>query len=51
MSEEWIVCRADIRNKMHEAGIFRQDEKIVLTTKGCVLLEHFTGKEIGRAHV
>ena len=44
MSEEWIVCRADIRNKMHEAGIFRQDEKIVLTTKGCVLLEHFTGK-------
>ena len=44
MSEEWIVCTADIRNKMHEAGIFRPDEKIVLTTKSCVLLEHFTGK-------
>ena len=44
MSEEWIVCTADIRNKMHEAGIFRPDERIVLTTKSCVLLEHFTGK-------
>ena len=44
MSEEWIVCTADIRNKIHEAGSFRPDEKIVLTTKSCVLLEHFTGK-------
>ena len=44
MSEEWIVCTADIRNRIHEAGIFRTDERIVLTTKSCVLLEHFTGK-------
>ena len=44
MSEEWTVCTADIRNRIHEAGIFRTDERIVLTTKSCVLLEHFTGK-------
>lgn len=44
MSEEWIVCNADIRNKIHEAGILRLDERIVLTTKSSVLLEHFTGK-------
>ena len=44
MSEEWIVCTADIRNRIHEAGIFQSDERIVLTTKNCVLLEHFTGK-------
>ncbi len=44
MSEEWIVCTADIRNRIHEAGIFRSDERIVLTTKSNVLLEHFTGK-------
>lgn len=44
MSEEWIVCTADIQNKMHEAGILRLDERIVLTTKSYVLLEHFTGK-------
>ena len=44
MSEEWIVCTADIRNRINEAGIFRPDERIVLTTKSCVLLEHFTGK-------
>lgn len=44
MSKEWIVCMADIRNRIHEAGIFRPDERIVLTTKSNVLLEHFTGK-------
>lgn len=44
MSEEWIVCTADIQNKMHEAGVLRLDERIVLTTKSYVLLEHFTGK-------
>ncbi len=44
MSEEYTVCTADIRNRMHEAGIFRPDERIILTTKSCVLLEHFTGK-------
>lgn len=49
MSEEWIVCRADIRNKMQEAGIFRQDEKIVLTTKGCVI-ETLYGEGIQLPH-
>ncbi len=44
MSDEWIVCLADIRNKIQEAGIFRTGEKIVLTTRSRVLLEHFTGK-------
>lgn len=44
LSKEWIVCTADIRNRIHEAGIFRPDERIVLTAKNCVLLEHFTGK-------
>ena len=44
MSEEYTVCTADIRNRIHEAGIFRPDERIILTTKSCVLLEHFTGR-------
>ena len=44
MSEEYTVCTADIRNRIHEAGIFRPDERIILTTKSSVLLEHFTGK-------
>lgn len=43
MKEE-LVCMADIQNKIYEAGLFRPDEKVVLTTKNCVLLEHFTGK-------
>lgn len=43
MSDELIVCMADIRNKLHEAGLLRPDEKIVLTTQNGVLLEHFTG--------
>lgn len=43
MKEE-LICLADIQNKIYEAGLFRPDEKVVLATKGCVLLEYFTGK-------
>ncbi len=43
MNEE-LVCMADIQNKIYEAGLFRPEEKVVLATKGCVLLEYFTGK-------
>lgn len=43
MNEE-LVCMADIQNKIYEAGLFRPGEKMVLVTKGCVLLEFFTGK-------
>ena len=41
---EHLVCMADIQNKIYEAGLFRPDEKVVLTTANGVLLEHFTGK-------
>ena len=41
---EHLVCMADIQNKIYEAGLFRPDEKVVLTTQNGVLLEHFTGK-------
>ena len=34
---------------MQEAGIFRQDEKIVLTTKGCVI-ETLYGEGIQLPH-
>ena len=44
MEEEIIRCTADLQNKIYEAGLFRPEEKVVLATKGCVLLEHFTGK-------
>ena len=44
MEEEIIHCTADIQNKIYEAGLFRPEEKVELATKGCVLLEHFTGK-------
>lgn len=43
MNEE-LVCMADIQNKIYEAGLFRPEEKVVLATKGCVLLEYFTGR-------
>ena len=43
MKEE-NICMADIKNKIYEAGLFRPDERVVLTTENCVLLEHFTGK-------
>lgn len=43
MNEE-LVCMSDIQNKIYEAGLFRPEEKVVLATKGCVLLEYFTGK-------
>lgn len=41
---EKSVCMADIKNKIYEAGLFRDGEKIVLTTESCVLLEYYTGK-------
>ncbi|XBX03628.1 hypothetical protein QMP26_24160 [Enterocloster clostridioformis] len=41
MEEEIIRCTADIQNKIYEAGLFRPEEKVVLATKGCVLLEPF----------
>lgn len=43
MREE-LICMADIQNKIYEAGLFRSEEKVVLATKRCVLLEYFTGK-------
>lgn len=43
MNEEF-VCMMDIQNKIYEAGLFLQSEKVVLATKGCVLLEYFTGQ-------
>lgn len=43
MNDEFTVCMADIRNKLHEAGLLRPDERIVLTTQSGILLEHFTG--------
>ena len=42
MEEEIIRCTADLQNKIYDAGLFRPEEKVVLATKGCVLLEHFT---------
>lgn len=44
MKNELNICMADIKNKIYEAGLFRPNEKVVLTTKSCVLLEYFTGK-------
>lgn len=41
---EHSICMADIKNKIYEAGLFRDGEKIVLTTESCVLLEYYTGK-------
>lgn len=38
------VCMADIQNKIYEAGLFRPDERIVLSAGNCVLLEYYTGK-------
>lgn len=43
MSDEINVCMADIRNKLHEAGVLGSDERIVLTAQSGVLLEHYTG--------
>lgn len=41
---EKAICIADIKNKIYEAGLFRDGETIVLTTESCVLLEYYTGK-------
>ena len=38
------VYMADIQNKIYEAGLIRQEERIVLTAENCVLLEYYTGK-------
>lgn len=38
------VFVADIQNKIYEAGLIRQEERIVLTAENCVLLEYYTGK-------
>lgn len=38
------LIKADIQNMLHEAGIFRSGERIVLISGNCVLLEYFTGK-------
>ena len=35
---------ADIQNKIYEAGLFRPEERIVLSAGNCVLLEYYTGK-------
>lgn len=44
MMKEHNICTADMKNKIYEAGLLRENEKIVLTTESCVLLEYFTGK-------
>jgi len=38
------VYMADIQNKIYEAGLLRPEERIVLSTENCVLLEYYTGK-------
>jgi ATP-dependent DNA helicase DinG len=35
---------ADIQNMIYEAGLLRPDERIVLSSGNCVLLEYYTGK-------
>lgn len=42
MREELI--KADIQNRLYEAGLFRSEEQIVLISGNYVLLEYFTGK-------
>lgn len=39
-----FICMADVKNRIYEAGLFREGEKIVLTARDCVLLEYYTGK-------
>ena len=34
----------DELNKLYKTELFRPEEKVVLTTRSCVLLEHFTGR-------
>ncbi len=38
------VYMADIQNRIYEAGLFRPEERIVLSAENCVLLEYYTGK-------
>ena len=49
MEEEIIRCTADLQNKIYEAGLFRPEEKVVLATKGCVLLEHSQARHTATA--
>lgn len=42
--DDYETCMADVKNRIYEAGLFRPEEKVVLTTQACVLLEYFTGK-------
>lgn len=42
--DDFETCMADVKNRIYEAGLFRQGENVVLTTRSCVLLEYFTGK-------
>ena len=38
------VYMADVQNRIYEAGLFRPEERIVLSAENCVLLEYYTGK-------
>lgn len=35
---------ADIKNRMYEAGLYRENERIIFMERNCVILENFTGK-------
>ena len=42
---DFDYCIADINHRIFEAGLFLPGEKVVLTIRGFVLLEYFTGKK------
>ena len=43
--DDFEGCMADINHRIFEAGLFLPGERVVLTIRGFVLLEHFTGKK------
>lgn len=43
--DDFDYCIADINHRIFEAGLFLPGEKVVLTIRGTVLLEYFTGKK------
>lgn len=43
--DDFDYCIADINHRIFEAGLFLPGEKVVLTIRGFVLLEYFTGKK------
>lgn len=43
-NEHQAAFMADVKNKIYEAGLFREGERIVLAAEPCVLLEYYTGK-------